>query len=136
MIYHGNRIKLKDGVTPEQLDEALEILRETGRTVPAVTSFFIGREFGEYDWSAIFVLADLDGYWEYLIHPAHTRAERFGMPLMEKFEAFDITDDPDPAFGAKVAELQKRHVDTDPELAKLMAGLAFSTGGSAFPPAR
>jgi hypothetical protein len=32
----------------------------------------------------------------YLNHPAHTKSERFGIPLMARFEAYDITDDDDP----------------------------------------
>ncbi|WP_210594054.1 Dabb family protein [Streptomyces sp. GESEQ-35] len=94
MIYHGTRIKLKEGITPEQFEEALEILHEQGRSIS--------------------VVEDMNAYEEYLTHPAHTRSERFAFPLIEKFEAYDITDDPDPdpEFGAKVAELQRRHYET------------------------
>ncbi|MFF5563991.1 Dabb family protein [Streptomyces sp. NPDC012623] len=134
MIYHGNRITLKEGITPRQFEEAQRILHEQGRTIPAVKSYFIGREYGGgFDWNALFVLEDLDAYWEYLIHPAHTRSERFALPLMEKFESYDITDDPDPEFGAKVAQLQQRHYAADPELVRLVAALPSHTGSSALP---
>ncbi|MFD3377360.1 MULTISPECIES: hypothetical protein [unclassified Streptomyces] len=54
-------------------------------------------------------------------------------PLMEKFESYDITDDPDPEFGAKVAELQRRHYKTDPQLVRLVADLPSHTDSSALP---
>ncbi|WP_035858061.1 Dabb family protein [Cryptosporangium arvum] len=131
MIYHGNRIKLKDGISAETAHGALALLRRAGEEIPAVLDFVVGTDIGaDYDFGAVFVLADLDGYWEYLSHPAHSAAERGGLPLMEKFEAFDITDDPDPEFGAKVAELQRRHVETDPVLAELMAALPENLGSS------
>lgn len=34
MILHGIRFTLKSGVTPQQLDEALESLRDHGRSRP------------------------------------------------------------------------------------------------------
>ncbi|MBB4686784.1 Dabb family protein [Amycolatopsis jiangsuensis] len=131
MIYHCNRMKLKQGLPPEQIATALEHLKEQGR-IPAVQSFVVGPEHGsEFDWGAIFVLADLDAYWEYLTHPAHKRSERAGVPLLEKFECYDVSDDPDPGLEARIAELQKRNYEADPELVTLMAGLASHTGSSA-----
>ncbi|MER7232142.1 Dabb family protein [Streptomyces olivaceus] len=133
MIYHGNRLTLKKDVTSEQFEQALAMWHEQGR-MPAVESYFIGREYGAgFEWNAFFGLKDLDAYREYLTHPLHTRSERFALPLMEKFEAYDITDDPDPDFPAKVAELQKRHYAEDPELVRLVQALPSHTGSSAVP---
>ncbi|WP_433187625.1 Dabb family protein [Actinoallomurus sp. CA-150999] len=132
MIFHGNRIKVREGADPVRVEEAMESLHEQGRTIPAVRSYIVGRESGtDFDWGAIFIFDDLEGYWEYLVHPAHARTERLGIPLMAKFETYDITDDDDPDFSAKVAELQKRHYETDPELVELMADLPSHTGSSA-----
>ncbi|RDG38776.1 Dabb family protein [Streptomyces corynorhini] len=134
MIYHGNRIKLKEGISQEQIEQALEIIHEQGRTIPAVKSYFVGREYGgAFEWNAFFVLEDLEAYEEYLNHPAHTASERFALPLLEKFEAYDITDDPDPGFGAEVARLQRRHYAADPELVRLVSALPSHTGSSALP---
>jgi hypothetical protein len=66
------------------------------------------------------VIGDLDGYWEYLIHPAHLNTDRVGLPLVDKFMSFDITDDPDPEMGAKIAELHQRRHDGDPVLTELV----------------
>ena len=134
MIYHGNRIKIKEGVSLEEGRAALELLETAGREIPVVESYVVGQDVGgDYDFGAVFVLKDLDAYWEYLVHPTHLTAERVGIPLMAKFEAFDITDDPDPDFQVKVAELQRRHVEADPELAALMAALPVNLGSSALP---
>ncbi|WP_157252910.1 Dabb family protein [Nonomuraea typhae] len=132
MIYHGNRFTVKEGVTPEQLEEAMESLRNQGRVIPSVTSFVVGRDYGgEYEWGAIFVIEDLDGYWEYLMHPAHRNTDRVGLPLVEKFVSFDITDDPDPRMAEKIAELHRRRYDSDPELTELVSGLGSYTGSAA-----
>ncbi|MFD9701681.1 Dabb family protein [Lentzea sp. NPDC059081] len=132
MIYHGNRMKVKEGVDAGQVDSALEVLREQGTAIPSVKWFTVGREHGgEYDWSAIFAFEDLAGYAEYLAHPAHQRTQRSGLPLMEKFETFDISDDLDPGLGAKISDLQMRHYAADPELVKLVEALPAHVGSSA-----
>ncbi|GAA5068503.1 Dabb family protein [Nocardia callitridis] len=131
MIYHTNRMSLKSNVTQEQLDEAMRRFREQG-AMPMVKSFFLGREHGtEFDWAAVFVLEDLDAYWEYLTHPSHAKSQEYGVPLMEKFEAFDISDDPDTELTSKIADLQRRNYEADPHLVTLMSGLASHTGSSA-----
>lgn len=132
MIYHGNRFKLRADASPEQVEEALESLRNQGRSIPAVKSFVVGPDYGgEYEWGAVFVLEDLEGYWEYLIHPAHRNTDRIGLPLVEKFASFDITDDPDPEMAAKIAELHQRRYDSDPELVQLVSNLDEYSGSSA-----
>ena len=134
MIFHGNRIKLRDDAAPERVSAALDLLKRAGSENPVVRSYAVGQDVGgDHDCGAVFVVDDLEAYWEYLVHPAHLAAERAGIPLMARFESFDITDDPDPNFQSKVAELQRRHVETDPELAALMAALPENLGSSALP---
>jgi hypothetical protein len=51
MIYHGNRLTLKADASPEQVEVALESLRNQGRVIPAVQAFVVGRNYGgEYEW--------------------------------------------------------------------------------------
>ncbi|MGW0194406.1 Dabb family protein [Nonomuraea sp. NPDC003201] len=124
MIYHSIRMKAKAGVTQEQVEEALESMRNQGRVISAVKSFVVGRDFGgDFDWGGVFVIEDLDGYWEYLTHSAHAHTDRIGMPLVEKYESYDITDDDDPQMGAKIADLHRRRYESDPELAALVGML-------------
>ncbi|MFF0516505.1 Dabb family protein [Streptomyces sp. NPDC004250] len=132
MIYHGNRFTFKADVTPEQVEKALESLRNQGRAIPSVKSFVVGRDFGgEYEWGAVFVIADIDGYWDYLTHPSHLHTDRIGLPLVEKFASVDITDDSDPEIGAKIAALHQRRYDEIPDVADLVSDLKEYVGSAA-----
>ncbi|ADB33495.1 Stress responsive alpha-beta barrel domain protein [Kribbella flavida DSM 17836] len=132
MIYHGNRFTIKPGIPQEQLEEALESLRNQGRSIPSVKHFVVGRDYGgEYEWGAMFAIEDLDGYWEYLIHPTHARTDRLGLPLVDKFMSYDITDDLDPEMDAKIAALHQRRYDSDAELTQLISDLGEYTGSAA-----
>ncbi|MEV0358155.1 Dabb family protein [Nocardia sp. NPDC050697] len=132
MIYHGNRFTLKPGVTAEQRETALESLRDQGRVIPAVRHFTVGPDHGgEYEWGAVFALDDLDGYWEYLVHPAHLNTDRIGLPLVDRFVSFDITDDPDPGLGARIAALHRRRYASMPEIEGLVADLGHYSGSAA-----
>ena len=98
------------------------MLRDAGRANPAVRSYVVGPDVGgDFEWGAVYVLDDLDGYWDYLTHPAHVRSEMEGMELVERFEAFDMTDSGDPEMAEKIAELQARNYTEHPELAELVA---------------
>ncbi|XRQ08806.1 Dabb family protein, partial [Actinomadura welshii] len=109
MIYHGIRLTFKPDTTPEQRTETLESLRDQGRAVPSVRSFAVGRDHGgEYEWAADFAIEDLDGYREYLAHPARRRTDRLMPPLVEESASFAVTDDPDPEMAAQIAHLRGR----------------------------
>ncbi|KAA8882063.1 Dabb family protein [Nocardia colli] len=132
MIYHGTRFTIKPGVPAERLEEALESLRNQGRQIPSVRHFTVGPDHGgEYDYGAVYVLDDLDGYWEYLVHPAHLHTDHIGLPLVDKFVSFDIADDPDPELGAKIAALHQRRYDNYPEVTQLVADLGEYHGSAA-----
>jgi hypothetical protein len=118
MIFHHNRMTFRPEATAEELEEGLEYLRAQGR-IDAVTSFVVGREVGsEFAWGAVFVIENLDDYWDYLTHPAHARTIEFGARLLDRFVMYDTTDDPDPQIGEKIAALQERFA-TQPESAPL-----------------
>lgn len=122
MIYHVNRVAFKAGVSAEDKRHGLDLLRKQGEAIPAVKSFVVGADLGgDYEIGAIFVLEDLDGLWEYLIHPVHFESEKWGFHLVERFEAFDTTDSDDPEYGEKIAALQTRSYQENPELAELVA---------------
>lgn len=132
MIHHCVRFTIKPGTTPTQLEDALASLRNQGEVIPSVHSFLVGRDHGgEYEWGATFQIADLEGYWEYLIHPAHRRTDEIGLPLVDKFVSFDITDDPDPAYGDQIAALHRRRFDADPGLTELVSNLNRYEGSAA-----
>ncbi|MEV0029669.1 Dabb family protein [Nocardia sp. NPDC050793] len=132
MIYHGNRFTIKADATPEQVEEALESLRNQGRVIPSVKSFVVGPDYGgEYHYGAVFAIEDLEGYWEYLVHPAHLNTDRVGLPLVDKFMSFDITDDEDPQMADKIAELHQRRYDSMPDITELVSELGEYSGSAA-----
>jgi len=88
MIFHINRMTFKSDLSEEQRRAGLDLLRQAGEANPAVQSYVVGPDLGgEFEWGAVYVLEDLDGYWEYLTHPAHVRSEMNGMELIDRFEA-------------------------------------------------
>jgi hypothetical protein len=137
MIFHINRASYKSDLSEEQRREGVEMLRQSGAANPAVKSYVVGPELGgEFEWGAVYVFEDLDGYWAYLEFPAHVREELWGIPHLEKFAAIDVTDSDDPEFGAKIAALQARHQQEHPEIAAEIAQApSFTTPDGAGQPA-
>jgi len=128
MIFHINRATYKAGLSEEQRRAGVEMLRQSGAVNPAVKSYVVGPELGgEFEYGAVYVFEDLDGYWAYLNHPVHVREELWGIPHLKKFAAIDVSDSDDPELGEKVAALQARHLQEQPELAALVAQAASFT---------
>src|SRR5262245_16883870 len=118
MIFHINRMTYKADLSEEQRRAGLELCRQAGAANPAVKSYVVGPELGgEFEYSAVYVVEDLDGYWAYLTHPAHVRSELEGTPLIERFVAIDVSDSDDPHLGEKIAALQARNFQEHPESA-------------------
>jgi hypothetical protein len=128
MIFHMNRATYKTGLSEEQRRAGVEMLRQSGAANPAVKSYVVGRELGgEFEYGAVYVFEDLDGYWAYLNHPAHMREELEGTPLLEKFAAIDVSDSDDPELGEKIAALQARNFQEHPDVAAVIAQAASFT---------
>ncbi|MGH3401073.1 MAG: Dabb family protein [Streptosporangiaceae bacterium] len=132
MIFHINRATYKAGLSNEQRRAGVEMLRQSGAANPAVKSHVVGPELGgEFEYGAVYVVEDLDGYSAYLNHPAHVREELRGIPNLEKFAAIDVSDSDDPELSEKIAALQARHLQEHPEIAALVAQAAsFTVPGS------
>ncbi|GAB7039579.1 MULTISPECIES: Dabb family protein [Catenuloplanes] len=129
MIYHINRATLKATATPEQIEAALESWREQGRSNPAIKSFIVGRDLGgDYSYSAVFVVEDLDGLYAYLTHPTTYRTDQLGLHLAERLEIFDVSDDDDPELNAKIQELHRRRNEDNPEILAMLSGVPSYTG--------
>ena len=122
MIFHINRATFKASLSEEQRRAGLEMLRQSGAANPAVKSYVVGPEFGgEFEYAAVYVVEDLDGYWQYLEHPVHVREERTGIEFLERFQVIDITDSDDSEIGDEIARLQVRHLEAHPDIAALVA---------------
>jgi hypothetical protein len=122
VIFHINRATFKAGLSEEQRQAGVEMLRQSGAANPAVKSYVVGPELGgEFEYGAVYVVENLDGYWQYLEHPVHVHEELTGMELLERFGVLDITDSDDPEIGDEIARLQVRHMEAHPEIAALVA---------------
>jgi hypothetical protein len=98
------------------------MLRQSGAANPAVKSYVVGPGVGgEFEYSAVYVFEDLDGYGACLTHPAHVREDLEGTPLLEKFTAIDISDSSDPELGEKIAALQARNFQEHTDVAAVIA---------------
>lgn len=132
MIYHCIRFTLKPGVSEEEKEAGLAKMDEHSRAIPSIKSRVVGRDFGgEYEYGSVSVIEDLEGYEEFMNHPAHLEMDRIGLPLVDKFMSFDITDDPDLEIGAKIAEIHQRRYDTMPDIAALVSDIGEYTGSAA-----
>lgn len=132
MIYHGIRFTIKPGVSDEDKEAAFESLRNQGRRIPSVDSFAVGRDFGgEYEYGAVFAIGDLEGYEEYMNHPAHLDTDRVGLPLIDRLMSFDVTDGLDRELGAKIAEIHRRRYEEQPDIAGLVSDLGEYIGSAA-----
>ena len=128
MIFHINQVTYRDDLSEEQRQTGLELLYQAGAANPTVKSFVVGPEIGgEFDYCAAFVFDDLDGYEAYLNHPVHVRLELEGMAFLAKFAAFDASDSDDPKLAEKIAAIQARHLEKNPDVAALIAEAASFT---------
>ncbi len=122
MIHHINRVTMKATATPEQIETALDSWRNQGRTIPAVTSFFVGRDYGgDYEYSSIFAVEDLDGLFEYLTHPTTYATDHLGLDLVERLDIFDVSDSDDPDLNTKIQQLHRRRNALNPDIAGMLA---------------
>ena len=121
MIFHINRATVKPTATPEQVEAALAGWRTMAATIPSVRSSVVGRDHGgDYAYSCVFVLDDLEGLFEYLTHPATYATDAIGLELVERLDIFDISDDDDPELGAKIEELHRRRNEDNPTIVDLL----------------
>ena len=131
MIWHITRMTLKADASEADKQAGLESMRHQGEVIDAVRAYVVGPDVGgEYEWASGYQMDDLDGYWEYLKSPDHRRTDEIGLPLVDTFVSFDITDSDDPDIHEKIAALHRRRYEEDPALAELVRSLPSYTGSS------
>ncbi|GAB4005739.1 hypothetical protein GCM10029992_54490 [Glycomyces albus] len=105
--------------------------RTTDAMTPPVKWSLIGRDFGgEFEYGSVAVVEDLEAYERMMCHPAHLELDRIGLPLVEKFMSFDITDDPDPEVGEKIAGIHRRRFADEPDIARIVSDIGEYTGSA------
>ncbi|MGY6654800.1 Dabb family protein [Amycolatopsis sp. TRM77291] len=132
MIYHCIRFTLKGGVSEEDKAAGLARMGDHINAIPVIKARVVGPDFGaQFDYGAVTVLEDIEAYEEYMNHPAHLEMDRLGLPLIDRFVSYDVTDDPDPEIGAKIADVHRRRFENVPDVAGLVAGLREYSGSAA-----
>ncbi|SDQ44664.1 Dabb family protein [Quadrisphaera sp. DSM 44207] len=131
LIYHTIRFSLRSDAARDQVDAAMANLRRQGEEIESVTSFVVGPDVGgSYDVGATFVLEDLPGYVEYMLHPTHRRTDELGLPLVADMVSFDIVDDPDPDLPEKIRRVHTDRFAGDADLVALVEGLDTCSGSA------
>jgi hypothetical protein len=129
MIYHQIRMSIRKDAPGDEVERALEMLRQLGRELDVVEFWAVGRDLGgEFDYGAMYALKDLAAYRAYLYAPLHRKIDEIGLPLVDNMVSMDLTDDEDPAIGDKVAQLHAERYAGDPALSDLIGGLGSYQG--------
>jgi hypothetical protein len=129
MIYHQIRVSIKKDAPKDQVDTALHYLRRMGQEIEVVEFFCVGRDFGgEFDWGAMYALKDIDAYRTYMLAPLHQETDRAGLPVVDTMISQDLTDDPDPEIGAKIAKIHSDRFAGDATLRGLVENLGSYEG--------
>ncbi|UGQ09134.1 Dabb family protein [Yinghuangia sp. ASG 101] len=129
MIYHQVRMSIKPDAPQEDVEHALELMRRLGRELDVVEHFVVGRDFGgEFTYGASYALKDIDAYRTYLYAPLHRQIDEAGLPLVANMVSFDITDDDDPEFKARIDKLHADRFAGDSGLSDLIDGLGSYQG--------
>jgi hypothetical protein len=123
MILHVLRFRFNDGVSEADLAACVAALREVGRADSVSFSTvgdYLGASSEGYTHSAVYALTDLPAFERFMHEPAHRRAEFVVFPNVNDFAVFDIGDGEGSDLSSKTADIWRRRLADDPELAKLM----------------
>jgi len=129
VIYHQIRVSIKKDAPKDQVDTALDYLKRLGQELDVVESFCVGRDFGgEFDYGAMYALKDIDAYKTYMLAPLHQETDRAGLPVVANMISQDLTDDPDPNIGDKIAKIHSDRFASDATLRSLVENLGSYEG--------
>lgn len=132
MIYHVIRMSLRPDVPAEEIQSALARMQEATSHVTPDQAGLFGRDVGgDFDLAAVSSFETLEEYEEMMNDPAHLAIDRLGLPLVDKFVSFDVTDDPDPAVTAKIEAIHRRRFEAHPDIADLVSRVEEYSGSAA-----
>jgi Stress responsive A/B Barrel Domain len=129
MIYHIVRGSFRPEVPQADREAALERLRRYPQEIDVIQASCVGRDIGgEFEFGAMYALADIQAYETYMNAPWHLETDAAGLPLVSNFVAFDLTDDEDPTLGDKIAKVHSDRFENRPEILGLVEDLDSYTG--------
>jgi hypothetical protein len=131
MIYHINRFALRPDAPEDQVETARQYLHRIGRELDVVESYCVGRDIGgEFGIGAMYALKDIDAYRTYMFAPIHEQTDNAGLPIVANQVSYDITDDPDPQIGDKMAQVHRDRFAERPHLRDLIQNMNYRGPGT------
>lgn len=131
MIYHINRFAIKKDAPEDQLEAAMRYLRRMGEELAVVEFYCVGRDLGgEFGVGAVYALKDIEAYRTYMFAPIHEETDNAGLPIVTNQVSYDITDDPDPQIGEKMAQVHRDRFAERPHLRDLIKNMGYSGPGT------
>lgn len=90
MIVHVSTMRLRPGVTPDQLTALAEAFAAMHARIPSIRSVQCGADLGitpnSGDFAVVFTFDDRGGVEAYRSHPAHVElAREYVVPLVESY---------------------------------------------------
>lgn len=129
MIYHINRFATKQDAPEDQLSHVIDLMNRLGTELDVIEFYCVGRDIGgEFDLGAMYALKDVAAYRTYMFSPIHEEIDNSGLPLVTNQVSYDLTDDPNPQIGEKMAQVHRDRFAQRPELRQLITSLGSYQG--------
>jgi hypothetical protein len=115
------RIRFKDGVTAEEQEEVLAVMRRTA-SLESVAFGAVGKDFGNpadgFTHSYLAAIPDLEALERYMHDPVHIGGDEVILDKLEKMSAVRFADDSDPAIGKAVYGIAAAKMQQYPDWAR------------------
>jgi hypothetical protein len=113
MIVNLLRIRFKDGVSVEEQEEVLAVMRRTAG-LEMVAFGAVGKDFGNpadgFTHSYLAAIPDLEALERYMHDPVHLDGDEQILDKLEKMSAVRFSDDPDQGIGKAVYDVAARKI--------------------------
>jgi hypothetical protein len=118
MIVNALRFRFRDDLTDDAREEALVAFRRTA-SLPAVSFSCVGQDLGNpadgFTHAYVVGIADLAALERYLSDPLHRAGDFVIVPRLARLARTALSDDLEPALGARIGEMFGRKMAADPE---------------------
>lgn len=120
MIVNLLRIRFADGVSVEEQEEVLAVMRRTA-SLESVAFGAVGADFGDpadgFTHAYLAAIPDLPALERYMHDPVHLAGDELILDKLAKLSAVRFSDDGDPEVGKAVYDLHVRKTEQYPDWA-------------------
>jgi hypothetical protein len=120
MIVNLLRIRFADGVSVEEQEEVLAVMRRTA-SLESVAFGAVGADFGDpadgFTHAYLAAIPDLPALERYMHDPVHLAGDELILDKLARMSAVRFSDDGDPEVGKAVYDLHVRKTEQYPEWA-------------------